>query len=72
VISTQNEKILGILDLVCQQKADCFQGLLTSVNVISKEQIVGFGWKSAVLEKAQKIIILTMYISTNLLEEFVS
>ena len=41
MVSTQQEKVLRILDFVGKQEADYFQWLLASVYVISQEQIVG-------------------------------
>lgn len=35
VVTTENEKVLGILDLVCEEKTDGFQRLLTTVNIIA-------------------------------------
>lgn len=51
VISTQEEKVLGILDLVRQQKTNGFQRLFSSIHVIAQKQVIGFGWKTAVLEQ---------------------
>lgn len=53
VIASQDEEVLGVLDFICQQKADGFKGLFTSVNVVSQEQVIGFGWEASILEKSQ-------------------
>jgi hypothetical protein len=53
VVTSQQEEVLGVLDLVSQQKADCFQTLLASVNVISQEEVVGIGWESSVLKQSE-------------------
>lgn len=53
VISSQNEEVLGVLDLVCQQKADGLEGLLATVDVIAEEEVVGLWREAAVLEEAE-------------------
>ena len=35
VVSSQDEEVLGILDLVCQQQADSLERLLASVDVVA-------------------------------------
>ena len=66
VVTTENEKVLRVLDLVCQKKTDRFQRLFASVDVIPKEQVIRLGRESSVLEQAEEIVILPMYITTDL------
>jgi hypothetical protein len=60
MVSTQQEEVLGIFDLVRQQEADGFQRLLASVHVVSQEQVVGLGGKSSVLKQSQQVCVLTV------------
>lgn len=41
VVSTQQEEVFWVFDLVGEQKANHFQGLLSAVNVVSQEKVVG-------------------------------
>jgi hypothetical protein len=41
VIATENEEVLRILDLISKQQTHNFQRLLSSVNVVSKKEVVG-------------------------------
>lgn len=66
VVSTENEEVFGILDLVREEKADGFEGLLAAVNVVSEEEIVGLWREATVFEKAQKIVILAVNVTANL------
>src|SRR5277367_1927170 len=66
MVSTENEEILRIFDLVCQEQAYCLKRLFASIHVIAKEEVVCLGWEAAVLEQAQKIIVLAMDIATDL------
>ena len=66
VIATKNEKIFGILDLICQQKADGFETLFSPINVVAEKQVVGGRRKAPVFEKSQEIKVLTMDIPTDL------
>ena len=52
MIATKNKEIFRILDLVRKKQADGLERLFTSINIVAKEQIVGFWWKSSVLEQA--------------------
>lgn len=40
MISSQQKEVFGIFDLVCEQKDDGLNGLLASVNIISKKEVV--------------------------------
>ena len=51
VVTTENEEVLGVLDLVSQKEADGLQRLLATVNVVTQEQVVGLGREATVFEK---------------------
>ena len=40
VITPEDEKVLGVLNLVGEQQANCFETLLSSINVVSTENVV--------------------------------
>lgn len=68
MVSAQDEKILWILDFVCQQQADCFQRLLAPVDVVAQEQVVRLRGKPSVFKKSKQVVILpvdvTAYLNT--------
>jgi len=66
VVSTQNEEVLRVLDLVGEKQANGLKGLLATVDIITEEKIVGLRRESAVFEKTQEIIVLTVDITTDL------
>jgi hypothetical protein len=66
VVTAQDEEVLRVLDLVCEQQADCLERLLASVYIIAEEEIVCFWWEAAVLEEAEKVIVLSVYIAAYL------
>ena len=66
VVSTENEEVLRILDLVCEKEAYCLKGLLPSIYVVTEEKVIRFWWEAAVLEKAKEVVVLAMYIAANL------
>jgi len=41
--------------------------LLSTIDVIAKEEIIGLWWEAAILEQTEQIVVLTMDITTNLL-----
>lgn len=66
MVAAENEEVLWVLDLVCQKKADRLKGLLASIDIISKEEVVGFRWESAVFEEAEQVVVLSVYVAANL------
>jgi hypothetical protein len=66
VVATQQEEVLRVLNLVGEQKANCLQGLLATVNVIPQEEIVALWGEAPVLKQTQEIIVLAMDVPTNL------
>ena len=66
VVATENEEVLGVLDLVCQEQADSLQRLLATVDVVAKEEVVGLRGETAVFEETQEIVVLTVDITANL------
>ena len=66
MVPTENEEILGILDLVCQKQAYRFERLLASVDVVAEKEIIGFWRETSILKKAEQIVVLAVYITTDL------
>ena len=58
MVSTQEEEVLWVLDLVSKEKAYRFERLLASVNIVTKEQVIALRRKSTILEQSQEIIVL--------------
>lgn len=67
MVATQNEEVLGVLDLVGQEKADGLERLLATVDVVTKEQVVCLWGKAAVFEQAEEVIVLTVDVAADLL-----
>ena len=63
MVAPQHEEVLRVLDFVGEQETDSLQGLLAAVDVISKEQVVGFWWETTVFEEPKKVIVLAMDIA---------
>lgn len=66
VITSQNEKVLGVLDLVGKEEANGLERLLATVDVVAEEEIVGLWGEAAVLEETQQVIILPVDVAANL------
>jgi hypothetical protein len=66
VVASQKEEVLRIFDLVAHEEEDCFQRMLASVNVISKEKKVRSRREAAHLEHSDQIGVLTVNIAHNL------
>jgi hypothetical protein len=65
VIASQKADLTGISDLECKKEAKSLNRLLSTVNVISKEQKFAVGRRACVVEESQKVVILAMNISSN-------
>jgi hypothetical protein len=63
MVTAENEEVFGVFDLVCQQETDGFERLLASVHVVAKEEVVGFWRKTAVFEEAEEIVVLTVNVA---------
>lgn len=66
VVTTKDEKVLRVLDLVCKQEADRLERLLASIYVIAEEEVVGLWWESSILEETEKIVVLSVDITADL------
>jgi hypothetical protein len=66
VVASQNEEVLRVLDLVCEQQADGLERLLASIDVVTEEEIVGLRREATILEQAQKVVVLAVNIATDL------
>jgi hypothetical protein len=66
VVTSQNEEVLGVLDLVGEEQADGLKGLLTSVDIVTEEEVVGLGREATVLEESEEIVVLSVDITADL------
>jgi hypothetical protein len=53
VVAAQDEEVLGIFDLVCEEQAYGLERLLASIDVVAEEEVVRFGRESAIFKQAQ-------------------
>jgi len=65
VVATKHEEVLGVLNLVGKQEADALETLRATIDVVSKEQVVGLGREATVLKKTQEIRVLAVDVSNN-------
>lgn len=72
MVAPENEKVLGVLDLVGQKKADGLERLLASVDIVAEEEIVRFGREATVLEETEEVVVLTVDIAANLVRVHMS
>lgn len=66
VVTSEDEEVFGVLDLVGEEQADGLKRLLTSVDVITEEEVVGLGREATVLEESEKVVVLSVDITTDL------
>lgn len=63
MVAPEQEEVLGIFDLVRQQQADGLQRLLSSVYVVTQEQVVGFRGEAAILKEPKQVCVLSVDIT---------
>lgn len=63
MISTQQEKVLWVFDLVGEKQADGLQRLLPSVYVVTQEQVVTLWGEASIFKEPKQIIVLAMDIT---------
>ena len=63
MVTSEQEEVLRVLDLVAQEKANRFDRLLAAVNIVTKEEIVSLRRESTILKDPQQIIVLSMHIT---------
>lgn len=66
MVTTENEEVLWVLDLVCEQQANGFQRLFSSIYIVAEEEVVRLWREATVFKKSEKIVVLTVDITTNL------
>jgi len=66
VIATEKKEVLRVLDFVSKEKTDRLDRLLSTINVVTHEEVVGLWWESSVFEEAEEIGELAVNITANL------
>jgi len=66
MVATQSEEVLRVLVLVAEQEAYCLKAALATVHIIAKEEIVRLRWESTILEEAKEVVVLSVYVATDL------
>jgi hypothetical protein len=65
MVTTEKEKVVGIIAFVDEEQRHDFQGILTTVYVVAQEEVIRRWRESSKLKQTQEIVILTMYVSTH-------
>ena len=63
MISSQQKEVLWVLDLIGQKEADGFERLLSSIDIVAKEEIVGVRRESTVFKHAEQVVVLSMNVT---------
>jgi hypothetical protein len=63
VVTPQHKEVLRVLNFVGKQETYRLERLLTTVDIVSQEQVVRFWWEAAVLEQSEQIVILAVYVT---------
>lgn len=63
MVSSEDEEVFGVFDLVREEQADGLEGLFSSIDVVTEEKVVGFWGEPAVFEKPQEVVVLPMNVT---------
>lgn len=66
MVTSQQKEVLWVLYFESQKQANALQGLLSSVHVVTEEEVVGLRGISTVFKEAEEVVVLSMDISTYL------
>jgi len=65
VISSKDEEIFGVFDLIRQKEAYGLEGLLTTVDIIPQENVIGLGGEPSILKKTEEVVVLTVDVAAD-------
>ena len=65
VIPSKQEEVLLVDNFVAVQQDDRFNAVLSTINIVPKEEVVRLRWKSAFVEDPQQVVVLAMRIATD-------
>ena len=65
MISSQNGNAIFVPDFKCDQESDGFQTVISSIDIVAHEEIIGFRTISTNTKELGKIVELTMNITAN-------
>lgn len=66
MVATEDEEVLRVADLEGEEEADGLDGLSSTVDVVTQEEVVCIGREAAVLEEPEQVVVLTVDVATNL------
>ena len=63
VVTSKEEEVLGVLYFKSEKQAESLNGVLSTVNVVTKEQVVSLRRHTAKLKKLQQVIELSVQVT---------
>lgn len=63
VVAAKDKEVLRILDLIGKQEADRLETLLSSVHIVTQEEIVSFWREASVFKQTKQVVVLTVNIT---------
>ena len=58
MISTKDEKVFRVLDLVREEKTNGLERLFASIDIVTKKEIVCLWGEAAILEQTEEVVVL--------------
>jgi hypothetical protein len=66
VVTSEDEEVFGVLDLVGKEQANGLKRLLTSVDIVTEEEVVGLRREATILEESEEVVVLSVDITADL------
>ena len=60
MVASQDEKVFGVFDLVGEEQTDGLEGLFSSIDIVSEEEVVCLWWETAIFKQSEEIVVLAM------------
>jgi hypothetical protein len=63
MVATKDEEVLGVLDLVGEEQTDSLERLLSTIDIVAKEQVVCLWWEASIFEQSEQVVVLAVYVT---------
>lgn len=70
MVTSEQEEVFRVLDLEGEEQTESLDGVLSAVNIVSQEEIVSFRRHATKFKQFQKVMELSVQVTTNLDRSF--
>jgi hypothetical protein len=60
VVAAKDEKVFGVLDLVCEEKTNGLERLFASIDIVAEKEVVCFWGEAAIFKQTEEVVVLAV------------